>query len=204
MAQDGKTQREVAERAPQAASAEQTGPPKLPLLPRDMSDTPLPMPKADLLPKADPLPKVDLPPKIGAPPKGSPLSNIGTVKPSKNGPDSAPAPEPAGRRAAKRRPAGPARPQVAANDRAPRIGGLIFALQQKPSHRPFLLAAMASGVWLAIGALLAWALLASDASGSVWSSPMLVVVLATVLLPIALFWFLATLGWRTQELKLMS
>ena len=33
---------------------------------------------------------------------------------------------------------------------------------------------------------------------------MLVVVIATVCLPIALFWFLALLVWRAQELKLMS
>src|SRR5262245_62876593 len=39
-----------------------------------------------------------------------------------------------GRRPAKRRPAGPARPNIAANDDAPSIGGLIFALQQKPSN----------------------------------------------------------------------
>ena len=63
-----------------------------------------------------------------------------------------------GRRPAKRRPAGPARPKVAANDDAPSIGGLIFALQQKPSNRPFQVAAAASGGWLAIGAILAWAI----------------------------------------------
>ena len=40
--------------------------------------------------------------------------------------------------------------------------------------------------------------------GAVFSSPMLVAVLATVLLPMALFWFLALLAWRAQELKLMS
>ncbi|HEY7599887.1 MAG TPA: hypothetical protein VH741_08170, partial [Candidatus Limnocylindrales bacterium] len=43
------------------------------------------------------------------------------------------------RRAAKRRPAAPPRARVAANDDAPSIGGLIFALQQKPSNRVFML-----------------------------------------------------------------
>src|SRR5262245_16285732 len=37
------------------------------------------------------------------------------------------------RRPAKRRPAGVPRSRVAANDDVPSIGGLIFALQQKPS-----------------------------------------------------------------------
>jgi hypothetical protein len=105
------------------------------------------------------------------------------------------------RRAAKRRPAGPARSRIAANDDAPSIGGLIFSLQQKPSNQPFKLAAAASGGWLAVGALLGWALSASE--GGI-TSTMVVIVMATVFLPIALFWFLALLAWRTQELKLMS
>lgn len=108
----------------------------------------------------------------------------------------------AARRPAKRRPAGPARPKIAANDDAPSIGGLIYALQQKPSTRPFQVAAGASAGWLLIGAVLGWAMLASSGGGL--TSPMLAAVLATVLLPIALFWFLALLAWRAQELKLMS
>jgi ABC-type transporter Mla subunit MlaD len=113
------------------------------------------------------------------------------------------------RRTAKRRPAGPPRPHIAANDDVPSIGGLIFALQQKPSRRPFMLAAAGSGGWLAVSVLLAWALLAPQIAvapsiGAVFASPLMVVVAATVSLPIALFWFLAMLVWRAQELKLMS
>ena len=111
-------------------------------------------------------------------------------------------PERDGRREAKRRPAGPARPKIAANDDAPSIGGLIYSLQQKPSNRPFQVAAVASGVWVVISALLAWATLASG--GSVFSGPTLLVSVAAVSLPIALCWFLALLSWRAQELKLMS
>ncbi|MGE0850718.1 MAG: hypothetical protein AB7O44_14005 [Hyphomicrobiaceae bacterium] len=107
-----------------------------------------------------------------------------------------------GRRSAKRRPAGPARPKIAANDDAPSIGGLIFALQQKPSNRPFQIAGVASGVWFTVGGLLAWA---TQASGiSIFSGPMLLAVIAAIGLPIALIWFLALLAWRAQELKLMS
>ena len=66
----------------------------------------------------------------------------------------------AGPRPQKRRAAAPPRSRIAANDDAPSIGGLIFALQQKPSNRPFMLAAAGSGGWLAVGGLLAWAMLA--------------------------------------------
>src|SRR5512137_2384187 len=55
--------------------------------------------------------------------------------------------EPTQRRAARRRPAGPSRGQVAANDDVPSIGGLIYALDQKPDSTPFRYAIIASGVW---------------------------------------------------------
>ena len=108
----------------------------------------------------------------------------------------------------KRRPAAPPRARIAANDDAPSIGGLIFALQQRPSNQSFMLAAAASGGWLAIGSLLAWAMLSPEIASRGFSqavaSPTMIVVAATVFLPIALFWFLALLAWRAQELKLMS
>ena len=112
------------------------------------------------------------------------------------------------RRTAKRRPAAPPRARIAANDDAPSIGGLIFALQQKPSNRPFMLAAAGSGGWLAVGTLLAWAMLAPEIARRSFfealASPTMIIVAATIFLPIALFWFLALLAWRAQELKLMS
>ena len=48
------------------------------------------------------------------------------------------------RRVARRRPAGPSRNRIAANDDGPSIGGLIFALQQKPSNAVFKYAAIGS------------------------------------------------------------
>jgi ABC-type transporter Mla subunit MlaD len=174
MAHDGKTQREATER-PLGAGARERTEPAMPTLggPADAAGGPAPFP----------------------------MSGLGALKPgnrdssnnANNGADRG------GRRPAKRRPAGPARPKIAANDDAPSIGGLIYSLQQKPSNRPFQVAAGASAVWFVIGIVFAWAMLASDGS-----SPMLLAVAATVLLPIALFWFLALLAWRTQELKLMS
>jgi ABC-type transporter Mla subunit MlaD len=108
----------------------------------------------------------------------------------------------------RRRAAAPPRSRIAANDDAPSIGGLIFALQQKPDNQPFMLAAAGSGGWFAIGILLAWAWLAPEISRvgffSALAGPTMIVVAATVFLPIALFWFLALLAWRAQELRLMS
>jgi ABC-type transporter Mla subunit MlaD len=118
--------------------------------------------------------------------------------------DAAPAKAPPPRRRA----AAPPRARVAANDDAPSIGGLIFALQQQPTNQPFVMAAAGSGGWLAVGSLLAWAMLAPEIARSGFfgalGSPTMIIVAATVLLPIALFWFLAMLAWRAQELKLMS
>src|SRR5262245_8326161 len=180
MAHDGKTQREASERPTSGA--------------RERTEPAIAMP-----------PLASLPPSAATPPP-FPLAALGALKPG--GRDQAasdnagPGPAPAPRRPAKRRPAGPARAKIAANDDAPSIGGLIFSLQQKPSNRPFQVAAGASAAWLAVGAILAWAMLASGGPG--FSGPMLVGALATVLLPMALFWFLAMLVWRAQELKLMS
>ncbi len=117
--------------------------------------------------------------------------------------------EPADRRQAQRRPAGPSRGRIAANDDAPSIGGLIYALNQKPSNRPFTLAAAASGVWLAMGLGFVWFLVGPDllngrTVGEILNRGNSLGAVATLLGPIALFWFLAVLAWRTDELKLRS
>lgn len=113
------------------------------------------------------------------------------------------------RRPAARRPAGPTRGRIAANDDAPSIGGLIYALNQKPSNKPFVMAAAASGLWLALGLGFAWltfgaSLTTSKGLAELVASPAFLTGVATVLGPIALFWFLAVLAWRTEELKLRS
>jgi hypothetical protein len=114
-----------------------------------------------------------------------------------------------GRPVGQKRPAAPARAHVPANDDMPSIGGLIYALQQRPSRSPFLIALGASVVWFILGLLVSWAVFQKtlDASGStadLLSNPAIIAVIATVIIPIALFWFLAILVWRAQELRLMS
>ncbi|MGO9547115.1 MAG: hypothetical protein ACLPPF_20270 [Rhodomicrobium sp.] len=111
--------------------------------------------------------------------------------------------------AASKRSAASARPHIAANDDMPSIGGLIYALQQRPSRSPFLIALIASAVWFVLGLAVSWAVFQKtlDVSGStadLIANPAIVAVIATIIVPIALFWFLAILVWRAQELRLMS
>ena len=117
------------------------------------------------------------------------------------------------RRAARRRPSGPTRGRVAANDDGPSIGGLIYALNQKPSTKPFKMAALASGIWLALSVGFAWVLLAPDFSSSAGvintlvsalGRPGILTAVATLFGPIALVWFLSVLAWRAEELKLRA
>ncbi len=123
-------------------------------------------------------------------------------------PDDAGRPAGETRRSARRRPAGP-QASVAANDDVPSIGGLIFALQQKPSKRPLTVAAIASAAWGFVTLLLGAAMLAPEIQRAptlleMLSRPTAITLAATLLLPIALFWFLALLLRRAQELRLMS
>ncbi|MEM7192000.1 MAG: hypothetical protein AAF405_03870, partial [Pseudomonadota bacterium] len=102
-----------------------------------------------------------------------------------------------------RRPAGPPpqrRLSAPANDDIPSIGGLIFALQQRPARTPFTIAAVASAVWFILGGFFAFGVIAdaSSTASAILSST------AAILIPIIIFWFLALLVWRAQELRLMA
>jgi hypothetical protein len=113
------------------------------------------------------------------------------------------------RRAARRRPAGPVRSKIAANDDAPSIGGLIYALDQKPSTKPFKYAAIASVVWGLISLGLGYAILGAEIEqggnlSTLIGKPTTFLSLAAILTPIAILWFLALLGWRSEELRLRS
>ncbi len=104
--------------------------------------------------------------------------------------------------------AGPVR-AIAANDDMPSIGGLVYALQQRPSKSPFYVALAASALWFILGCMIAWAVIAKNPDSiaslsDIFGSPSIVAVIATIIVPIALFWFLAVLVWRAQELRLMS
>jgi len=120
--------------------------------------------------------------------------------------DDADAPQ---RRVARRRPAGPVKGTIAANDDAPSIGGLIYALEQKPSNRPFIFAAIASAVWalagLSFASVMTWQELnAGTTLLSILGRPSSFFALTAIVVPIAILWFLALLSWRTEELRLRS
>lgn len=146
------------------------------------------------------------PPKPSAASKPQPASPEPAAKPAPE----APRPDnERGGRSQRRRAAGPSRATIAANDDVPSIGGLIYALQQKPSQRPMTVAAIASGVWGVLSLLLGWAMLAPELQRAptlieMLSRPTAITLAATIIIPIALFWFLALLVWRAQELRLMS
>lgn len=113
------------------------------------------------------------------------------------------------RRLARRRPAGPVRNRMAANDDAPSIGGLIYALEQKPSNKPFVYAGIASVVWgvIAIGfstAIISAELNAGSSLFDIAAKPTTFLTAAAVVVPIAVLWFLALLAWRSEELRLRS
>jgi len=113
------------------------------------------------------------------------------------------------RRVARRRPAGPVRQRMAANDDAPTIGGLIFALEQKPSNKPFTYAAVFSVLWVLTGltALGAWVIAALGKGSTLFeivSSPLAFGTVASIGLPVGVIWFLALLSWRSEELRLRS
>jgi hypothetical protein len=112
-----------------------------------------------------------------------------------------------------RRPAGPAQRRIAAaaaaNDDLPSIGGLIFALQQRPSRSPFIFALFASITWFIIGGFFAFGLISSQLAAGpgapgLMANPSALTAAMTILVPIAIFWFLALLVWRAQELRLMA
>ncbi|MDA7947548.1 MAG: hypothetical protein MPJ78_08720, partial [Hyphomicrobiaceae bacterium] len=105
--------------------------------------------------------------------------------------------------------AAPARERIAANDDLPSIGGLIYALQQRPSRTPFYVAFGASIAWvfLCLGAALFLfneRLSGLSSGGDMLRDPAALTLGATLFVPVALFWFLALLIWRAQELRLMA
>ena len=113
------------------------------------------------------------------------------------------------RRVARRRPAGPVRSKIAANDDVPSIGGLIYGLEQKPSGKVFRVAMIASIVWATVGIAFGVLTLAPEwADGATFGAlllrPVTFYTVAAVVVPIAIFWLLALLNWHIASLALRS
>ena len=166
-----------------APSDAPSAPPEPPVLTEDIAPQTTPPPTPPSLPEAPPSDKLEVP-------------------------ADAEAPRPPRRRVARRRPAGPSRNRIAANDDGPSIGGLIYALQQKPSNTPFKFAATVSIIWAAISIAFGIVALRSDAPVlgliDLVSRPTTFFTIAAIVLPISVLWLLALLAWRTEELRLRS
>ena len=103
----------------------------------------------------------------------------------------------------------PSRDRIAANDDAPSIGGLIYALNQKPSRRPFGIATAASAVWtvitLGVAAYFWGNEIVSGAGLSAFlGRPELLSLIATIVGPIGLMFAVAVISYRAEEMRLRS
>jgi hypothetical protein len=163
---------------------------------------------------SDPFPPVSEPLASGSQPSGFipppiPLSSSAASPKSAEPPAELPSEQQQPRRQARRRPAGPLRGQVAANDDAPSIGGLIYALDQKPSKTPLTYARIASLLWALAGVVFFWLMVSSEVGqgftlAQIFSKPITFLMLAAILVPIAVLHFLALLAVRTEELRMRS
>ena len=92
--------------------------------------------------------------------------------------------------------------------RRAKIGGLIFALQQKPSSTPYKFAAIVSIIWGALGAAFVITSIGTDSPVLGWldilGRPTTFLTVAAIIVPIAPLWLMALLAWRTEELRLRS
>jgi len=222
MPQETSKRSDPVEGTPTPATAPPSAPPKT----RATEAAPPPLPGASAgaapasgAPQGNPSP-VGKPPPLAKPPTPAPSLDAPRRNPpgadhaaplSPQAPESPRAPDDQtdapGRRTARRRAAGQTR--IAANDDLPSIGGLIFALHAKPSQRPMQVAAIASIAWGLVSIILGWAMLAPELQRAptfleMLTRPTAITLAATIILPIALFWFIALLVWRAQELRLMS
>jgi len=117
--------------------------------------------------------------------------------------------EPPSRRVARRRPAGPVRGKIAANDDVPSIGGLIYALEQKPSSKVFRFAAIASAIWAIVGLTVGALTMApgwqnGESFASLLLQPATFYTITAIVAPIGIIWLLALLNWHIASLALKS
>jgi hypothetical protein len=109
----------------------------------------------------------------------------------------------------KRRAAGPSRETFAANDDVPTIGGLIYALNQKPSKRPLQIAAVVSAIWFVIASAFLFLLIRAEIGNSsglldLLGKPALLIALFTTILPIGVAFGVAWLLYHAEDLRLRS
>ncbi len=101
------------------------------------------------------------------------------------------------------------RGKIAANDDVPSIGGLIYALEQKPSTKVFRFAAFGSAIWAVVGLVFGALALAPEwqagsSLGSLLLHPVTFYTATAIVAPIAIIWLLALLNWHIASLALKS
>src|SRR6478672_10361142 len=101
----------------------------------------------------------------------------------------------------------PRGPRRAANDDRETIGQLLQALQKgRPARSVYTFATIFAGVWLAACAALTFGFLPSIQAAMGQSGGVLVIagLIAMFFAPIMLFYFLASLVWRGQEMRMIA
>jgi hypothetical protein len=101
------------------------------------------------------------------------------------------------------------RTRRAANDDVRSVGNLLYALQRRPSYTPFWGALVASLIWAGLGisfGLSVWGDEIASLGGveDMRAAPHLLGLTIAILGPVLLFWGVAVLVWRGQEMRLVS
>jgi hypothetical protein len=197
-----------------ATSSPASESPSRPVTPEAKAETPPPSPTdatgsapaAVVAPVLKAVSAVPEPKSAQTPLKLSTASKAATL-PSAASPTAGPADDKAAK--TKRRPAGPSRETFAANDDVPTIGGLIYALNQKPSKRPLQIAAAISAIWLSIAGAFLFLLVKTELAKATGLSellvkPALLIALVTAILPVAVAFGVAWLLYHAEDLRLRS
>ena len=101
------------------------------------------------------------------------------------------------------------RARRAANDDVRSVGNLLYALQRRPSSTPYWTALLLTLVWFGLGAAFGLSVWGDDIGNlggveDVRSSPQLLGLALAIIGPIVLFWAIAVLIWRSQEMRMVS
>src|SRR4051794_34194250 len=101
------------------------------------------------------------------------------------------------------------RARRAANDDVRSVGNLLYALQRRPSFAPFWAALFLTLIWFGLGVAFGWSIWGSEIASldrieDMRNAPHLLGLALAVLGPIILFWGMAVLIWRSQEMRMVS
>ncbi len=101
------------------------------------------------------------------------------------------------------------RTRRAANDDVRSVGNLLYALQRRPAYTPFWVALFLTIAWVGLGLSFGLSMWGDEISAlggveDVRSAPHLLGLAIGIVGPVLLFWGIAILVWRGQEMRLVS